>query len=112
MFPPEKAVGDSLGFRQAESPSEGCKEKRKREAKGEWSSREKVINMVRCVEDDQKRKSMMMDEDWMNVPITFLPVRARDLSEEDIMVEAEIEGYLVRQIDVDKGASTEIMYEH
>ncbi|GKE02432.1 reverse transcriptase domain-containing protein [Tanacetum coccineum] len=28
------------------------------------------------------------------------------------MVEAEIEGYLVRQIHVDKGESIEIMYEH
>ncbi|GKD62168.1 hypothetical protein Tco_1299677 [Tanacetum coccineum] len=54
----------------------------------------------------------MIDEDWMNVPIVFPPMRTRDLSEEAIMVEAEIEGYLVRRIHVDEGASLEIMYEH
>ncbi|GJX18372.1 hypothetical protein Tco_0219204 [Tanacetum coccineum] len=35
-----------------------------------------------------------------------------DLSKEAIIVEAEIEGYLVRRIHVDEGASIEIMYEH
>ncbi|GJY09029.1 hypothetical protein Tco_0377214 [Tanacetum coccineum] len=68
--------------------------------------------MVRCVTDDQKRKSMMVDEDWMNILITFPPVRARDLLEEAIMVEAEIKVYQVRRIHVDEGVSIEIMYEH
>ncbi|GJR74526.1 hypothetical protein Tco_0086891 [Tanacetum coccineum] len=48
----------------------------------------------------------------MNVPITFPPVPARDLSDEALVMEAEIEGYLVRRIHIDKGASIEIMYEH
>nr|GEU48591.1 reverse transcriptase domain-containing protein [Tanacetum cinerariifolium] len=47
----------------------------------------------------------------MDVPIVFPPIRARDLSEEAIMVEAEIEGYLVRQIHVDEGAFIEIIRE-
>ncbi|GJS05301.1 reverse transcriptase domain-containing protein [Tanacetum coccineum] len=55
---------------------------------------------------------MMVEEDWMNVPIVFPLVRARDLSKEAIMVEAEIEGYLVRRIHVDEGESIKIMYEH
>ncbi|GJS57948.1 hypothetical protein Tco_0652732 [Tanacetum coccineum] len=59
-----------------------------------------------------KRKSMMIDEDWMNVPILFPPVCTRDLSKGAIMVDAEIEGYLVRRIHVDVGTSLEIMYEH
>ncbi|GKB21196.1 hypothetical protein Tco_0855119 [Tanacetum coccineum] len=48
----------------------------------------------------------------MNVPITFPPVPARDLSEEALVMEDEIEGYLVKRIHIDKGASVEIMYEH
>ncbi|GJR16180.1 reverse transcriptase domain-containing protein [Tanacetum coccineum] len=54
----------------------------------------------------------MTDEGWMNVPIIFPPVLARDLSEEALVVEAEVEGYLVRKIHIDKGASVEIMFEH
>ncbi|GJV64438.1 reverse transcriptase domain-containing protein [Tanacetum coccineum] len=37
---------------------------------------------------------------------------ARDLSEEALVVEAEVEGYLVRMIHIDEGASVEIMFEH
>ncbi|GJW00389.1 hypothetical protein Tco_1555640 [Tanacetum coccineum] len=87
------------------------RQKEKGRQKGNGPKKGKVINMVRCVEDDQKRKSIMVDEDWMNVPIMSPPVRVRDLPEEAIMVEAEIEVYLVRQIHVDEGASIEILYE-
>ncbi|GKB49582.1 reverse transcriptase domain-containing protein, partial [Tanacetum coccineum] len=58
----------------------------------------KVINMVQCHPPDRKRKTTMTDEEWMNVPIIFPPVPARDLSEEALVVEAKIEGYLVRRI--------------
>ncbi|GJY06543.1 hypothetical protein Tco_0373597 [Tanacetum coccineum] len=68
--------------------------------------------MVRCRTEDKKRKSIIVDEEWMNVPRTFPSVSARDLSEEDLVIEAEIEGYLVRRIHVDEEASIEIMYEH
>ncbi|GKC82200.1 reverse transcriptase domain-containing protein [Tanacetum coccineum] len=60
----------------------------------------------------RKRKTTMRDEGWMNVPITFLPVPARDLLEEPLVIEAEVEGYLVRRIHIDEGASIEIMFEH
>ncbi|GJT63910.1 hypothetical protein Tco_1015390 [Tanacetum coccineum] len=72
----------------------------------------KVINMVQCHSLDRKRKTTMTDEKWMNVPITFPPVLARDLSEEALMVEAEVEGYLVRRIHINEGASIEILFEH
>ncbi|GJR80502.1 hypothetical protein Tco_0151287 [Tanacetum coccineum] len=72
----------------------------------------KVINMVQSHTLDQKRKTIMIDEGWMNVPITFPPVSARDLSEEALVVEAEVEGYLVRRIHIDEGALVEIMFEH
>nr|GEW29323.1 hypothetical protein [Tanacetum cinerariifolium] len=70
----------------------------------------KVINMVNCVAKDRNRKSIMTDEDWMNVPIVFPLIRTRDLSKEVVMVEAEVEGYLVRRIHVDEGASIKIMF--
>ncbi|GKD63992.1 hypothetical protein Tco_1306100 [Tanacetum coccineum] len=35
---------------------------------------------------------------------------ARDLSEEALVVKAEVEGYLVRRIHIDEGASVEIMF--
>ncbi|GJW09110.1 reverse transcriptase domain-containing protein, partial [Tanacetum coccineum] len=58
------------------------------------------------------RKSTMTDEKWTNVPIIFPPVLARDLSEEALVVEAEVEGYLVRRIHIGEGALVEIMFEH
>ncbi|GJS36803.1 reverse transcriptase domain-containing protein [Tanacetum coccineum] len=72
----------------------------------------KVINMVQSHPLGRKRKTTMRDEGWMNVPITFPPVPARDLSEEPLVVEAEVEGYLVRRIHIDEGDSIEIMFEH
>ncbi|GKD29078.1 reverse transcriptase domain-containing protein [Tanacetum coccineum] len=75
-------------------------------------SRNAVINMVRNHDLDRKRKTTITDESWMNVPITFPPVPARDLSDEALVMEAEIEGYLVKRIHIDEGASVEIMYEH
>ncbi|GJY50089.1 reverse transcriptase domain-containing protein [Tanacetum coccineum] len=53
----------------------------------------------------------MTDEELMNVPIIFPPVPARDLSEEALVVEDEVEGYLVRRIHIDEGASIKIMFE-
>ncbi|GJU77249.1 reverse transcriptase domain-containing protein [Tanacetum coccineum] len=60
--------------------------------KGSGPQKGKIINMVRGQVKDCKRKSMMTDEEWMNVPITFPRVLARDLSEEANKVEAEVEG--------------------
>ncbi|GKA25332.1 reverse transcriptase domain-containing protein [Tanacetum coccineum] len=57
--------------------------------KGNGHQKGKIINMVRCP-----------------------PVLARDLLKEALLVDAEVEGYLVRRIHVDEGASIEIMYEH
>ena len=48
----------------------------------------------------------------MNVPIVFPPVRTYDLSEESLIVEGNIAGYLVQRIYVDEGSSMNVMYEH
>ncbi|GKE12971.1 hypothetical protein Tco_1416522, partial [Tanacetum coccineum] len=74
--------------------------------------KEKVINMVQSHPLDRKRKPRMADEGWMNVPIIFPPVPTRDLLKEALVVEAEVEGYLVRRIHIDEGASVEIVFEH
>ncbi|GJU71624.1 reverse transcriptase domain-containing protein, partial [Tanacetum coccineum] len=58
----------------------------------------KVINMVQSHPLGRKRKTTMTDERWMNVPIIFPPVPARDLLEEALVVEAEVEGYLVKPL--------------
>ncbi|GJS25838.1 hypothetical protein Tco_0486458 [Tanacetum coccineum] len=66
----------------------------RQKGKGEqWnngSKKVKVINMVQY--HDQKRKTTLTNKKWMNVPITFSPVLARDLSEEALVVEGEMEG--------------------
>ncbi|GKE66880.1 hypothetical protein Tco_1521041 [Tanacetum coccineum] len=46
-------------------------------------------------------------EAWMKVPITFPLVSMDDISKEPIIVEVDVEGYLVRRVYVDEGASVE-----
>nr|GEY13804.1 reverse transcriptase domain-containing protein [Tanacetum cinerariifolium] len=58
--------------------------------------------------EKKKRKTTKQEESWMNVPITFPPISSEDIFDEHIIVEAEVEGYLVRQIYVDEGASVEM----
>ncbi|GKC80635.1 hypothetical protein Tco_1131409 [Tanacetum coccineum] len=41
----------------------------------------------------------------MNVPITFPPIAPGDLSDEPLIIKAEIEGYLARRVHVDEGRS-------
>ncbi|GKC12187.1 reverse transcriptase domain-containing protein [Tanacetum coccineum] len=108
----EGAIRNSVRVWQVKSPGGRRKVEGQNGPKGNGPQKGKVIYMVNYVAKDRKRKSIMIDEDWMNVPIVFPSIRARDLSEEAIMVEAKIEGYLVHRIHVDEGASIEIMYGH
>nr|GEX54188.1 reverse transcriptase domain-containing protein [Tanacetum cinerariifolium] len=62
--------------------------------------------------EEKKQKSREQVESWMNVPITFPQFSLEDVSNEPIIVEVEIEGYLVRRIYVDEGASVEVMFKH
>nr|GEV08707.1 reverse transcriptase domain-containing protein [Tanacetum cinerariifolium] len=88
------------------------RQRRKGGQRSNGPQKAKVINMVQCYSLNRKRKTTMTDEEWMNVPIIFPLVFARDLSEEALVVEAEVEGYLVRRIHIDEGALVEIMFEH
>ncbi|GKD68860.1 hypothetical protein Tco_1322950 [Tanacetum coccineum] len=48
----------------------------------------------------------------MNVPITFPPISGYDASDEPLIVEADIKGYLIHRIFVDEGAAIQVMFEH
>ncbi|GJW88661.1 hypothetical protein Tco_0164001 [Tanacetum coccineum] len=60
----------------------------------------------------KKRKDREATEAWMNTPITFPGVISDDASDEPLIIEAEVEGYLVRRVYVDEGSSVEVMFEH
>ncbi|GJS82206.1 hypothetical protein Tco_0748747 [Tanacetum coccineum] len=52
------------------------------------------------------------EEDWMNSLITFPPLSADDLLDEPLIIEVEVEGYLVRRVFVDQEAAVQVMFEH
>ncbi|GKF58728.1 hypothetical protein Tco_0172265, partial [Tanacetum coccineum] len=81
-------------------------------AKGRDAGKDKVINMTRSWSNDRKRKSIERNESWMKAPIVFPPLSMEDASDEPLIIEAVMEGYLVRRVYVDKGASTKVMFEH
>nr|GEV05671.1 hypothetical protein [Tanacetum cinerariifolium] len=73
----------------------------------------KVINVISVNSvKDKKQKGKEMTESWMNIPISFPLISSKDVSEERLIVEAEVEGYLVRRVYVDEGSSVEVMFEH
>ncbi|GKD49606.1 reverse transcriptase domain-containing protein [Tanacetum coccineum] len=80
--------------------------------KGGHAGKGKIINVVRSEENERKRKTMDTEEDWMNASISFPPILSGDVSDEPLIVEAEVEGYTIRRVYVDAGASVEVMYEH
>nr|GEY31930.1 reverse transcriptase domain-containing protein [Tanacetum cinerariifolium] len=68
-------------------------------------------NMDRFLKEN-KRKTRDVMEECINTPITFLPVSTDDVLSEPLIVEAGVEGYLVRRVYVDEGALVEVMFEH
>ncbi|GJT12980.1 hypothetical protein Tco_0860022 [Tanacetum coccineum] len=71
---------------------------------------QKVINMVNVHSSKKKkRKDREATEPWMNTPISFPPIMTDDASDEPLIIEAEVEGYLVRRVYVDEGSSVEVM---
>ncbi|GJR84539.1 reverse transcriptase domain-containing protein [Tanacetum coccineum] len=61
---------------------------------------------------EKKRKARDATKKWIDTLITFPPISTEDVSDEPLIVEAEVAGYLVRRIYVDGGASVEVMFEH
>nr|GEX17013.1 hypothetical protein [Tanacetum cinerariifolium] len=87
--------------------------------KGREGRKDKVINMIQSWADGRKSKTMLKEESWMKTPIVFPTMLLEDISDEPIIIEAVMEGYLavmegylVRRIHVDQGASVEVMFEH
>ncbi|GKC66595.1 hypothetical protein Tco_1099193, partial [Tanacetum coccineum] len=81
--------------------------------RGNSSTNGKIINMVYEVGKNQKRKCRgRREEDWMSALITFPSIPFDDVSDEPLIIEAEIEGYLVRKVFVDQGAAVQVMLEH
>ncbi|GKC36691.1 hypothetical protein Tco_1049075 [Tanacetum coccineum] len=73
----------------------------------------KIINVISVNSvKDKKRKVREATESWMNIPISFPAISSEDISEEPLIVETEVEGYLVRRVYVDEGSSMEVMFEH
>ncbi|GJV64085.1 hypothetical protein Tco_1474913 [Tanacetum coccineum] len=66
----------------------------------------------REVERSRKCKFQNGEEDWMNTPITFPPIPSDDVSDEPLISETEVEGYLVRRVFLDQGRiDLEVMFE-
>nr|GEX37827.1 reverse transcriptase domain-containing protein [Tanacetum cinerariifolium] len=72
--------------------------------------------MMESGRDDYQNRHRGRDteatEPWMNIPTTFLAISAGDIFEKPLIVEAKLEGYLVRRVYVDEGSSVEVMFEH
>nr|GEV38977.1 reverse transcriptase domain-containing protein [Tanacetum cinerariifolium] len=65
----------------------------------------KIINVINVNSvKDKKRKVKETTESWMNISITFSAISAEDVSEEPLIVEAGVEGYLVMRVYVDEGS--------
>ncbi|GJV67409.1 reverse transcriptase domain-containing protein [Tanacetum coccineum] len=70
----------------------------------------KVINMVRENDKELKRKSLHKQaEEWMNGSIVFPSVSTDDVSNGPLIIEAEVDRYLVRRAFVDQGAAVQVM---
>nr|GEU87492.1 hypothetical protein [Tanacetum cinerariifolium] len=80
--------------------------------KGRDAGKDKVIIMIRLWPNDRKRKSVERYEKWMKAPIVFHPLSMKDASDDPLIIEAVMKGYLVRRVYVDQGASVEVMFEH
>ncbi|GKC40649.1 reverse transcriptase domain-containing protein [Tanacetum coccineum] len=73
----------------------------------------KIINVISVNSvKDKKQKVREAMKSWMNIPISFPAISSKDISDEPLIVKAEVEGYLVRRVYVDEGSSVEVMFEH
>nr|GEW81050.1 reverse transcriptase domain-containing protein [Tanacetum cinerariifolium] len=109
----QEPVGDGTGIEKVEPPGKGRTTGRKGTP---WPRRSTAGQDNQCDQcnavKNKKRKVRETTESWMNIPITFPAISAKDISEEPLIVEAEVEEYLVRRVYVDEGSSVEVMFEH
>nr|GEZ81106.1 reverse transcriptase domain-containing protein [Tanacetum cinerariifolium] len=73
----------------------------------------KLNHLVKDVRQREKKsKASETTEAWMNTPVTFPLFSTKDVSKEPLIIKAEVEGYLIKRVYVDEGASVEFMFEH
>nr|GEV58053.1 reverse transcriptase domain-containing protein [Tanacetum cinerariifolium] len=75
---------------------------------------EKLNHLVKDVRQrrENRGKQKRREEDWMNALTTFPPIPSNDVSEEPLIIKAEVEGYLVRRVFVDQGTTVQVMFKH
>ncbi|GKA16634.1 reverse transcriptase domain-containing protein [Tanacetum coccineum] len=75
---------------------------------------QKVITWSNDITASKKKKNKRPAKQrvLMNTPISFPSIMTDDASDEPLIIEAEVEGYLVRRVYVDEGSSAEVMFEH
>nr|GEU91096.1 reverse transcriptase domain-containing protein [Tanacetum cinerariifolium] len=88
------------------------RQKCRENTKGRDARKDKVINMIRLWPNDRKRNSVERYKSWMKAPIVFPPLSIEDASDETLIIETVMEGYLIRKVYVDQGASIEVMFKH
>ncbi|GJU94223.1 reverse transcriptase domain-containing protein [Tanacetum coccineum] len=75
--------------------------------------RGKVINMVWENTNHRKReKRNAQTEARMDAPIIFPSILPNEVSDNLLIIEAEVEGYLVKMVFVDQGAAIQVIFEH
>ncbi|GJU16792.1 hypothetical protein Tco_1144758 [Tanacetum coccineum] len=78
--------------------------------KGTGPRKGTTVGMVRG--KTNRKRPYEQVEQWMNNEISFLSVPGCQLVDSPIILNALIEGFQVRRIYIDKGSSSEVMYEH
>ncbi|GJX50282.1 hypothetical protein Tco_0277127, partial [Tanacetum coccineum] len=108
-----KAVRDGVGVEEIESLGEGFTTKRKGISRQGGSPTSKGDQCDQCkFGKRQKAKRERNDGAVDEHPNIFSSNILKDVSEEPLIVKAEVEGYLVRRVYVDEGSSIEVMFEH
>nr|GEU75888.1 reverse transcriptase domain-containing protein [Tanacetum cinerariifolium] len=69
-----------------------------------------IVGMIR--ENTSKKSLREQSEQWLENKISFPSTLGYQLVDSPIILEAMIEGFLVRRIYVDGGSFSEVMYEH
>ncbi|GJW18537.1 hypothetical protein Tco_0025973 [Tanacetum coccineum] len=83
---------------------------RKRFEQGEQVWLRTIVGMIRG--NTSKKRPREQSEQWLDNEISFPSTPGCQLVDSPIILEALIEGFLVRRIYVDGGNSSEVMYEH
>ncbi|GJU64038.1 reverse transcriptase domain-containing protein [Tanacetum coccineum] len=82
----------------------------KRSEQGEQFRLETIVGMIRG--NTSKKRPREQSKQWLDNEISFPSTPRCQLVDSPIILEALIEGFLVRRIYVDGGSSSEVMYEH